>query len=85
MKAAKNITIIAHNEISSQRIIFLRVAFLCANCKFITSNFSEMIFKLSASASITVSPNSVLTGVSSASDREINISESGTDKPVSHS
>lgn len=48
------------------------------------SNFSEIAFKLSTSASITVSPNSVLTGVSSTSDMEINISESGTDNPCSH-
>ena len=41
-----------------------------------TSNFSEMAFKVSISVSITVSPNSVLTGVSSTSDMEINISES---------
>ena len=59
------------------------VVFRCANCKFITSSFSEMAFMLSASVSTTVSPNKVLTGVSSASDREINISESGTDSPVS--
>ena len=38
----------------------------------------------SASVSTTVSPSKVLTGVSSASDREINRSESGTDKPCSH-
>ena len=59
------------------------VVFRCANYKFITSSFSEMAFMLSASVSTTVSPNKVLTGVSSASDREINISESGTDSPVS--
>ena len=59
------------------------MVFLCASCKFITSNFSEIAFKLSTSVSITVSPNNVLTGVSSSSDMEINISESGTDSPVS--
>lgn len=74
---------IAHSEISEQWIIFLLMVFLLANCKFITSSFSEMAFKVSISVSITVSPNSVLTGVSSASDKEINISESGTDSPVS--
>lgn len=33
---------------------------------------------------ITFSPSSVLTGISSTSDMEISISESGTDNPVSH-
>ena len=58
--------------------------FLCASCKFIISNFSEITFKLSTSDSTIVSPSKVLTGVSSTSDMEINISESGTDSPCSH-
>ena len=83
---AANITrIMAHMEISSQRMIALLMVFLCASCKLITSNFSEMAVKWSASVSTIVSPNNVLTGVSSASDRAINRSESGTDSPVSHS
>ena len=53
-------------------------------CKFITSNFAEIAFKSSLSDSMTVSPSSVLTGASSTSDMEINISESGTDNPCSH-
>lgn len=73
-----------HNAISSQRIIILLVVFLCASCKFITSSFSEIAFKVSAPVSTTASPSSVLTGVSSTSDMEINISESGTDNPCSH-
>ena len=76
---------IVHNKISDQWIIFLLVEILCASCRFITSNFSEMAFKASASVSITVSPNNVLTGVSSVSAKEISRSESGTDSPVSHS
>ena len=48
------------------------------------SSFSEIAFKSSAFDSITFSPSKVLTGVSSASDMEINISESGTDSPFSH-
>lgn len=74
---------IVHNKISDQWIIFLLVEILCASCRFITSNFSEMAFKASASVSITVSPNNVLTGVSSVSAKEISRSESGTDSPVS--
>ena len=78
------ITMATHKEISSQWSTLRLVVFLCANCKFIISNFSEITFKSSASGSITVSPSKVLTGVSSASDMEISISESGTDSPCSH-
>lgn len=75
--------VMAHNEIKSQCVNFLLAFSRCASCQFITSNFSEIAFRLSASVSVTVSPSSVLTGVSSASDIEINISASGTDSPVS--
>ena len=60
------------------------MVFLCASCKFIISSFSEMAFKSSTFDSTTVSPSKVLTGVSSTSDMEINILESGTDSPFSH-
>ena len=38
--------------------------FLCASCRFITSSFAEMAFRVSTSDSMTVSPSKVLTGVS---------------------
>ncbi|CUP60505.1 Uncharacterised protein [Flavonifractor plautii] len=60
------------------------MAFLRANCKLMISSFSERAFTSSASDSATVSPSSVLTGVSRASDRAISRSESGTDRPCSH-
>ena len=44
----------------------------------------EIAFTSFLSGSATVSPSNVLTGVSNTSDREINRSESGTDKPFSH-
>ena len=61
----------------------LRKAFLRANCRLMISSFSERALTVSASVSATVSPSSVLTGVSRASDRAISRSESGTDNPVS--
>ena len=65
--------------------MILRLAILfCASCKFTISSFSEIAFRSSTLASATVSPSRVLTGVSSTSDREISISESGTDNPCSH-
>ena len=60
------------------------MAFRRANCRLMTSNFSESAFTWSASVSGTVSPSRVLTVVSRASDRAISRSESGTDKPCSH-
>ena len=67
------------NEIRSHCSVLFLMAVLCASCKLITSSFAEIAFKSSTSGSITFSPRSVLTGVSSTSDMEINISESGTD------
>ena len=72
-----------HDAASSQRMIFLLMVFFLASCKLMTSSFSAMALRRSASVSMTVSPSNLLTGVSSASDMEISISESGTDKPVS--
>ena len=63
----------------SSRIFFLR-----ASCKFITSSFSHITFSSSASCFATFSPSSVLTGVSSASNKDVSISESGTDNPCFH-
>ena len=71
-------------ESSSQYSAFHFDSVLFASCRFITSSFSAMTFKSSAGASMTVSPNNVLTGVSSASETEISISASGTDSPRSH-
>ncbi|SCJ87526.1 Uncharacterised protein [Anaerotruncus sp. 2789STDY5834896] len=84
IRTAKTATITAHNKIKSQWIAFCLAVFLWASCRFMTSSFSEIAFRSSAFASTTVSPSSVLTGVSNTSDMEINISASGTDRPCSH-
>ena len=73
-----------HNAIRSQCSILFLVAFLCASCPLITSSFAAIACKPSASIAMAPSPSRVLTGVSSASDREINKSASGTDSPCSH-
>ena len=58
--------------------------FLRASCRFITSSFSHIAFSSFASCFATFSPSSVLTGVPSTSDKDMSISESGTDNPCSH-
>ena len=72
------------NAIRSPRMILFLVIFLWASCKFITSSFAEIAFRSFVCGSAIFSPSRVCTGVSSASDMEINIAESGTDNPCSH-
>ncbi len=80
----KTAAVTPHSRINSQCSSFLLRIFLCASCKFMTSSFSQIAFRSSASGFVTVSPSSVLTGVSSVCDRAISIAESGTDSPCSH-
>ena len=79
----KTVTKSTHREISSQWRAFLLVSFFLASCRFRTASFSESSCRLSVGVSGMVSPSRMLTGVSSASDRETSRSESGTDRPSS--
>ena len=67
----------AQNANSSYGRTVLMIDFLRMDCKLMISCFSETAFVVSNSDSVNVAPSSVLTGVSSASNREINKSESG--------
>ena len=58
--------------------------FFCASCRLMTSNFSLIALRLSASVTSGASPSRVFTGASKASDSLISRSASGTDKPCSH-
>ncbi len=75
---------ITHTETSSQRMIFRLEFLLSASWEFMTSNFSEIAFRLSTLVAGRFSPRMVLTGVSKISDMETSMSASGTDRPRSH-
>ena len=64
---------------------FVRAIALLASWRLIISSFSEMVLRSSGSCSCMVSPSNAFTDVSNSSANKISKSESGTDKPVSHS
>lgn len=77
-------TMIATRATKNQCNAFLLGSLARASCKFTTSSFSERIPTSSDAASTTAPPSRLAADVSSASDKEISVSASGTDLPCSH-
>ena len=72
-----------HSAMQTQCSTDLPVRFLFASWRLMTSSFSAIAFRSSACGAVIVSPSSVLTGVSSVSERASSRSASGTEAPVS--